>query len=283
MEAYEKGALTEEDTDGIELKFGNAKAQQDVIKKIAAREGYLGEVLSGGVKRAAERIGRNTQHYANHVKGLELPAYHPTGTAGQALGFAISDYGGGHNRVWSIGAEMRIKEKVPVHSPEGKAQIVKESMEGRTLADTLGFCRFGLLPFDMYADALTAISGIKFTGKDLRRGVDRIYQVTRGFLVREGFSRADDSLPPRIMEDEVQSGPIKGKRISKEVLDTMLNDFYDLMGWDQKSGIPTAETLKDYDLPEIAKDLENLGVFKRLGKDPEGPKKVRETSKEEIT
>ncbi|MHA1917588.1 MAG: aldehyde ferredoxin oxidoreductase family protein [Candidatus Ranarchaeia archaeon] len=282
MEAYEKGALTEEDTEGLELKFGNWEVQHELIKKIAYREGYLGEILSGGVKRAAQAIGRGTAHYANHVKGLESPAYHPAGTAGQALGFAISDYGGGHNRVWTIGSEMSNKDKIPVHSPEGKAQIVKTSMEGRTLADTLGFCRFGLLPFDMYGDALTALSGIKFTGNDLRVGVNRIYQLTRSFLVREGFSRADDNLPPRIIEDPIKSGPIKGQKIPQEKLDIMLDDFYDLMGWDKESGIPTQETLKEFDLVDIAEALKKEGIYDKIGEKPSAMKVVKATSKGEI-
>lgn len=255
MECYERGLLTKGQTD-LKLNFGNKEAVLELVKKIAEREG-IGNFLAEGVRRAAISIGGEAGNFAMHVKGLELPGYEPRSTAGMALAFAISDIGGSHCRSWPIGEEMsRSQERFDV---DGKAGIVMKSTLMRTLPDILGFCRFIVLDFEDYARTLSALTGWRISGGQLREVVERVYVLTRAFNVREGFRRKDDTLPIRIFNDGIETGPIKGRKMDKGDLEKMLDDYYEIWGWDEE-GVPTLETFKKYGLEEIGKKLTEANI-----------------------
>jgi len=102
MELYERGILTEKNTDGLELRFGNTEAAVALPALIAHRKG-VGNVLAEGVAMASKIIGKGSERYALHAKGLEYPGYDPRGTFGMALAYATSDRGADHNRAWPVG------------------------------------------------------------------------------------------------------------------------------------------------------------------------------------
>ncbi|MHA1839595.1 MAG: aldehyde ferredoxin oxidoreductase family protein [Candidatus Ranarchaeia archaeon] len=242
IDLFENHIITEEDTDGLILKFGDSDVVWRLAEKIIKREG-IGDILAEGVKRAAAKIGRGAEKYAVHIKGLEIPAYDARRCAGQALGFAITDVGGGHGRVWTIGTEINQKEKIPPESTEGKALLVRDSMRSRTFPDIFGMCRFGLFTWEEYADMLVALTGQDFKPEDLPKTCDRVYTITRAFNVPiKGHPEAD------------------GVVMTQEKLDVMLDEFYELLGWDKKTGIPTAKALKEYGLEDILSDLRANGI-----------------------
>ncbi|MEM2896143.1 MAG: aldehyde ferredoxin oxidoreductase family protein [Candidatus Bathyarchaeia archaeon] len=248
MELYERGILTSEDTEGMELTFGNSDAMVKLVEMIAYRRG-IGDILAEGVKRASERIGKNSQKYAVHVKGLEMPAYDARGAIGQGLAFAVADLGGTHDRAWTIGEEVS-NPNLDRFSPEGKAELVIKSQRMRTLPDILGYCRFILLDFSKYAEALAMLTGWDVSAEELIQSTDRIFTLTRMFNLREGFTREDDDLPQREKEP-IESGPMAGRYIKDEDLQKMINDYYRLRGWDEK-GVPKKETLKQLGLEDFS-------------------------------
>jgi len=239
MECYERGLI--KDTDGIELKFGNVDAAVELIKKIAKREG-IGDLFSEGVRKASLKIGQGSERFAIHVKGLELPGVEPRGSWGMALAFATADRGGCHQRAWTPTAELH--GLIPRFSTEGIARFVKETQDERSVCFSLVLCDF--VPFGVgdFIELLYNAIGLEFDKESYLKTGERIWNLTRMFNVREGISRKDDTLPPRIMEEEAPVGPAKGLKITKEILDKMLDEYYALRGWD-KNGIPTQDKLKE--------------------------------------
>ncbi len=242
MELYERGLLKE--TDGLELRFGNYKAMIELIKKVAYREG-IGELFSRGVRGAAEQIGQGSEKFAIHVKGLELPGVEPRGSWGMALAFATADRGGCHQRCWTPTAELN--GILPRFSTEGVAKFVKEVQDERAACFSLVLCDFAPFDVSQFAKLLYLVTGVALSEEEYLKTGERIWNLTRMFNVREGIGRKDDILPARVMEEPAPVGPAKGLKITKEILDKMLDEYYELRGWD-KNGIPTEEKLKELGL-----------------------------------
>ena len=245
MECYERGLLTAEDTDGLELKFGNADAEIEMVKKIAYRKG-LGNLLAEGVRRASKKIGDGSEKFAMHVKGLEIPGYDPRGAFGMALAYATSDRGACHQRAWTVRAEIEGKLE-PRFSTKGRARFVKETQDERAMCFSLVLCDFAPLEVKHFVELLNKATGFNFTVEDYLKTGERIWNLTRLFNVREGITRKDDTLPPRFMEEPLPEGVTKGQVVTKEMLDEMLDEYYALRGWD-KNGVPTEEKLKELGL-----------------------------------
>lgn len=245
MECFEKGLLTEKDTEGLELKFGNADAEIEAVKKIAYRKG-IGNLLAEGVQRASKKIGKGSEEFAMHVKGMEIPGYDPRGAFGMALAYATSDRGACHQRAWTVRAEIEGK-LTPRYSTKGRAKFVKEAQDERALCFSLVLCDFAPLEVNHFVELLNKATGFSFTVEDYLKTGERIWNLTRLFNVREGMTRKDDILPPRFMEEPLPDGVAKGQVITKKMLDEMLDEYYALRGWD-KNGIPTKEKLKKLDL-----------------------------------
>ena len=265
MELYEKGILTKEDTNGIELKFGNEKAMMKILKQMPFREG-MGGLLADGSKIAAEKIGKGSEKYAMHVKGLELPAYDVRGAKAHGLNFATSFTGADHCRGYAFQEifGIPVPKEVDRFTAEGKGELTKWNQDIRTATtDAPTMCGFILdmavvgIAAQNTSDLMEAVTGMVYTPDDILSVGERINNLARAFNVREGFTRADDTLPERLMNETIPGGTSKGHSISKEELKQMLDEYYKARGWDIATGAPTRETLKSLNL-EYAADALNI-------------------------
>lgn len=251
MECYEKGLITKEDTGGLELTFGNVDAYIKMPELIARREG-IGAILADGVKIAAEKIDKGAEKYAVHVKGLEYPGYDPRGSIGMALAYATADRGACHLRSWVIAKEAF--GDLDPFTTEGKAAEVIDDQDRNSIKWSLILCDFYAADYAIMVKLLSAATGIQYSENELKLMGERIWNLTRAFNIREGFTRKDDTLPPRIMEESLPTGKAKGRRVTKEDFEKMLDEYYKLRGW-TKDGIPTLEKLKQLGLNDVAEKL----------------------------
>ena len=260
MEAYEKGLLTKEDTDGLELKFGNVEAAAEALRKMAYREGKLGELLADGSKAASEKLGKGSDKFAIHVKGLELPAYDVRGIKGMALAIAVSYRGACHLTAGVYGTELVGKwwkfEGIDRLSAEQKGFEVKMHEDLMQVYDATGICKFSRHMFFLEGipELLKAVTGIEFSNSDLITAGERIYNLAKAFNVREGFTRKDDTLPYRITHEPIPKGKSAGAYVSEEELEHMLDEYYMARGW-SKEGIPTKAKLVSLDLEDVAEEI----------------------------
>jgi aldehyde:ferredoxin oxidoreductase len=256
MECYEKGILTQSQTDGLQLNFGNEKALTQTIEKIAAKEGF-GAILAEGVKQLSEKLGEKTKVFAMHVKGLELPGWGVRAAPGMGLAYATADRGGCHMRAWTISHEVSgtAPDGSPIdrYSIEKRAEIVKAQQDYYAACDCLVACQFvkDAVGKERYVRMLTAATGMKMTVDEFLRVGERVWNLTRLFNVREGFSRKDDVLPDRILTEPLPSGIAKSQRLTRGQLNQMLDEYYTLRGWDVQTGIPKEEKLKELNLTNL--------------------------------
>ncbi|MEM2936661.1 MAG: aldehyde ferredoxin oxidoreductase family protein, partial [Candidatus Bathyarchaeia archaeon] len=241
MECYERSIITKEDTDGLELRFGNAQAMIEMLRRISFRQG-LGKVLAEGVRSASKTIGEETVRFAIHVKGMELPGYDPRAMPDKAIAYAIASRGGCHLTEIPLGLRKRglsMKDAV-----EG----LKLGQEWRTILDTLGLCRGPIESLDVIANLVSAVTGMDIFPKDLMMMAERIVNLERIFNVREGISRSDDTLPERFFTEPIQSGPTKGQVIDRGEFNQALDRYYELRGWSKETGAPTEAKLRELGL-----------------------------------
>jgi aldehyde:ferredoxin oxidoreductase len=253
MECYEKGVLSREQTGGLDLRFGNAKAVFTLIERIAQRDGWLGNLLAEGIKKAAAEVGQGSEKWAIHVKGMEQSAYDTHDATSMLLAYMTADVGAHHNRAWAITYDIAVgRDKV---TPEKAAKVI-ELQHIRPLMDCLGCCRFQWVELNMsldyYAPAVTALTGVDYSWEDLLHISERVWNLTRMFWVREvdGFGRAWDAPPPRFVEEPAIGGVTDGKFTPPEAAQQMLDFYYQQRGWDN-NGIPTPETLERLGLTEL--------------------------------
>jgi aldehyde:ferredoxin oxidoreductase len=249
MECYERGVLTKKDTDGLELNFGNAEAMVELVKKIGLREG-IGDLLAEGVKRASEKIGERSRRWAVHVKGAELPAWEARAVRGRGLMYALNECGGFHTKGWVFGSDP------PNKSALDKVKRFFNSQNRRAVLDSSGLCMFMEIGWRDFVHLINLVTGWKLTSARCLKIGRRIHTLMRAFNVREGFSREDDKLPPRLMNEPTPKGPPAGCKafVSKEDFEMCLDEYYSLRGWD-RNGKPTSETLIRLNLRKVAEDL----------------------------
>ena len=260
MELFERGILTTKDTDGLELRFGNAEALVEMVEKIGKREG-IGDILAEGTKLAAKKIGKGSERYAVNVKGLELPAYEPRASPAMGLSYAVADRGGCHLRSWPIGPEVfgafwlgAKPVKLDRWSPKNKALVVVQQEHQYAAKFAEGICDFCCWDNQRLTNVLWTTTGFE-EYKDVRnfeRAGERIVNLIRIFNVREGITAKDDTLPPRIFEDPLKTGPAAGRVLPRDVFETMKRDYYRLRGWD-KQGRPTPEKIKELGMDDALK------------------------------
>jgi len=276
MECYEKGLLTRQDTGGIDLTWGNYEAIIQLIPKIAYREG-IGDLLAEGVKRAAEKIGGGSERWALHVKGQELPMHEPRGKKGVGLSYATSNRGACHlqaphddsfededDLAPEIGLTPDIAPRYRLYAGPEKAKLVKIGQDLWSLYDSLVACKFTPHPAGISIETLigivNSITGWGVTPMELMTAGERAFNLCRAFNAREGATRKDDTLPERLAEP-LPEGLFKGEAIPKEVLDRMLDHYYEFRGWSRETGIPTRAKLEDLGLKYVADELERLGLI----------------------
>ncbi len=241
MELAQRGLIK------TDLAFGRADLLADTIRDIAYRRG-LGDDMAEGSYRFAEKYG--AAEFSMTAKKLELPAYDPRGMQGQGLLYATSNRGGCHMRGNMLGPEvLALPRLVDRLATQGKAGIVARHQDTAAVVDSLVVCKFTNMAVaeEYFARQLTAITGITFTAADLSRIGERIYVLERLYNLREGFTRADDTLPDRLLNEPVTDGPSAGFTVN---LEPMLAEYYAFRGWDQ-DGVPTAETLKLFELDSL--------------------------------
>jgi aldehyde:ferredoxin oxidoreductase len=246
MECYEKGVITKEDTNGLELTFGNVEAYIEMPDLIAYRKG-IGDVLAEGVRRATEKIGKGSERFTVQVKGLEYPGYDPRGSIGMALAYATSDRGACHLRAWPASSE--VFGDVDPFTTEGKAQLVINDQNQNSAKWSLVVCDFYAIGYENIAKLCSAATGWKLSEDDMKVIGERIWNLIRMFNVREGLTRKDDSLPYRISNDPLQGGKADGHVVKPEDFNKMLDRYYKLRGWDRE-GRPTTKKLKELGLKQ---------------------------------
>jgi len=238
MELYEEGYMPKEDSP-FPLTFGSGEALVEAIKLMGEQKGKLGKLLAQGSYRLGEHYGH--PELSMSVKKQEFPAYDPRGIKGIGLEYATSNRGACHVRGYTIapevltGAADRLKY-------EGKAELVKTFQDLTSTLDSTGIClftTFGMGGEDI-ALLLSTATGFKVDINEFMKIGERIWNLERLFNLKAGFTRKDDTLPPRILKEPIKTGPSKGEI---EELDKMLDDYYKVRGWD-KNGVPTNEKLK---------------------------------------
>jgi len=275
FEWYERGLISREDTGGIELEWGNYEAQIEMLYKIIRRED-LGDLLAEGSLAAAKKIGKGAEKYISaHAKGGDLDAVDLRASRGCALSEALSSRGGDPQRGWpscemlpmdpeEAKKKFGTEKAIDPESYEGKAVTVNYYTSLCTICDTLGVCKFHTEwlnnPMTMkdIAALFSAVTGVEMDEDGLFEVAARINNVERAFLVREGIRRKDDTIHGKMMEEPVPTGPHKGKRLDKEKFSKMLDEYYELVGWDKESGIPKRSTLESLGLKDVADNLEGM-------------------------
>ncbi len=257
MECYEKGLITKEDTGGLELNFGNGIAMVELVKKIALRQD-IGDILAEGVMRAAQKIGKGSEYFAMHIKGLEMTGYEARSLKTAALGYAVSRRGADHQRHGSY--DWDLTGKVDRYKAEpGRGKLVKDDEDVYCILDSMIICKFTRRIWKIYDDiakVYTLVTGIPITIEEMAEAGERISNLARLFNIREGLTRSDDSLPERIKKDPIPEGMSKGSVCTQEDLDIMLDAYYEVRGW-TNAGVPTTKKLEELGLVSYADIVEN--------------------------
>ncbi len=220
-------------------RFGDAAAVIRLAEETAAGEG-LGLELGQGSARFAARYGR--PELSMSVKSLELPAYDPRGMKAQGLAFATSNRGGCHLRANMLGPEiLGVPKMVDRFATLGKAGLLINIQNLNAVLDSLSVCKFTAFAMkeDYYARLLSAVWGEQVEPQELLRVGERIWTLERLFNLAAGFGRADDTLPRRLLEESVKTGPAAGHVVD---LPPMLDEYYVSRGWDTQ-GVPSAAKL----------------------------------------
>lgn len=277
MELAENGLLTEEELAKLDLRWGNTEALIELIHEIAQRKG-LGDLAAEGSHRIALQKGETAQPFDMTVKGMEISGQDGRAHRSMALGHAVAARGADHLRnlvtmdqlaYKDVAAERFGEDKLPeicdpyVETHKALATVVTEKVY--TIRDSLIVCWYTcswppIFWVEDFAPMLAAV-----TGESAFDNVDelmligaRLVTMKRAFNVREGIRRRDDQLPRRFTDEPIPKGPSKGQTVT---LEPMLDEYYQLYGWDVKTGIPTEATLQKLGLDEIAKDLRSEGVY----------------------
>lgn len=259
MECYEKGLLTERDTGGIKLKWGNAQAMLEMTRQIGERRN-LGGLLGEGVRRAAERIGGRAHEYAIHTKGLEIAAHDPRSANARALGYATCNFGGSHmsgimpGRVGyepsQTGMEATTEQIARRFVTEGAAQATINAQNLMSVVNSLVVCckllSWRTVQPSHLLELLNCVTGWDMNLDEFMRVGERSFNLQRMFNVRRGISRKDDTLSPRILTHKRGSG---GAADNLPHLGKMLSDYYALRGWSEE-GIPSQAKLRELSLAE---------------------------------
>jgi aldehyde:ferredoxin oxidoreductase len=254
MECHEKGILSHDELGGTDAHFGNAEALVALVEKMGKREG-IGAVLADGVRAAAEKIGKDSDKLAQHIKGLEVTGYDLRCLKTAALSFAVSFRGADHARSSAYGVDM--KGKVDrLKAERGRGKIVKDLEDTYSLIDSFIVCKNAKATFYRELEELAKlyglVTGFDVSAQELSVAAERINTLARLINVREGLGRKDDSLPWKVMNVPIpDDGPVKGAVVTQEELDLMLDDYYEVRGWTFE-GMPKSAKLKELGMDELA-------------------------------
>ncbi|HWP29790.1 MAG TPA: aldehyde ferredoxin oxidoreductase family protein [Chloroflexota bacterium] len=221
MEAYERGLLSPAEADGLDLRFGNPHTVVTLVERIAHRQG-LGDLLAEGSVRAARQLGRGTEAFTVHVKGLEVAMHDPRHMPNMLRNYPVAPTGGDHTGT---------------------------AYEERGFRNVIGLCHFLNYDREQVLALTRAITGwTDFDEQALQTVARRGITLARLVNLREGHGRHDDVLPPRLHEP-LPAGPLKDRVITREEVAAIVREYYLAQGWDPETGVPTVETLRALDLP----------------------------------
>ncbi|MGB9641032.1 MAG: aldehyde ferredoxin oxidoreductase family protein [Anaerolineales bacterium] len=266
MECYEKGIITKEDTDGIELRFGNADAMLAVLRQIVTKTGKLGAILAEGSARAAKKWGRGAEDCLITVKNEEAPAHMPQAKRSLAIIYAVNPFGADHQSSehdWmyeeGVASDLYLERLAllglvnppkPLSLDTEKIKFAYLGQAFYSMMDTLDLCQFVYGPaWSLFGpqetvEMVRAITGWDVTLDELiNLGLRRI-NLMRSFNAREGFDRKDDTLPQKFFKPLLGSGPTAGIAIDKQEFENALDQYYQMMGW-TPNGLPTIATLQN--------------------------------------
>jgi aldehyde:ferredoxin oxidoreductase len=223
MECYQRGLLTTADTGGIALEWGDGALLNTLIDMIAQRQGF-GDVLAEGALRAARQIGRDTEQYVVHVRGLEVAMHDPRAMERMLENYPVNPTGGDHTG----GAHART-----------------------ALRNTVGICQFLAYDDPTTLDIVNAVTGWGMSDDELNDVFERGVSMARLFNQRCGFTDADDKLPPRFLEP-LKKGPFADKPLTAEAVRDVVESYYAERGWDRSTGTPSVATLERLGIAEYA-------------------------------
>jgi len=248
MELYERGLIGRKELGAVELRWGDARASESLIRMIAGREGF-GDILAEGLKYAADTIGGMAAEFAIQSNNMALPAHDPRAYASIALGYATSPRGPCHTNCfshiferWSTFPEIGIEQVLDPFQSQGKADLVIKAQNVMNLWENLALCKFtffGDVQLRHVSEWLRCTTGWDMSVGDLIEVGERSVNLKRQLNVTWGVSRKNDTLPPRVITHRVRDG---GAGDHLPCFNVMLADYYEQRGWD-KEGIPTKETL----------------------------------------
>lgn len=258
MECYENRVLTKDDLGGLELDWGNANSILHLTELIGMRKGF-GGILADGARRAAEKIGKGSERYAVHVKGMEPPMHDPRRWWTMALAYATSSRGACHQQgmpaffEWGyMQPEFGFSEKLRPFDITGMPEAVKFHQDFETAFTSMGHCVFtigGVIPFTTVTQAFNAVTGRQVDHYELLKCGERIWNTKRAISIRMGTTQSDDVLPIRLCEP-LKESPAAGKI---PPVQEMVKKYYELRGWQE--GKPTREKLTELGMAEVAKDI----------------------------
>lgn len=280
MECYEKGIINKSDTDGLELKWGDGEVALKLVEMIANREGF-GDLLAEGVYEAAKRIGKGSDSYAIEVNRLEASGQDGRSHKSAGLTYAINVRGADHLRslciIDELGFTNKAKERFPQYDTDIVCDLLNERYKGYLVADqeaifavcdSLIACKYGVMwppiyYWEDYAHLIHVLTGIDDYAdiEETKRLGERISHLRRMFNIRLGWSKKNDSLHPRFTKEPMPSGPGKGQVVN---LEPMLKEYYEVRGYDWKTGYPTRSSLEHAGIKDIADELEKMN---KLAKD----------------
>jgi aldehyde:ferredoxin oxidoreductase len=265
MELYQRGILTQKETDGLALEWGNYHAMLELIERIAHRRGAFADLLADGLHHAAQEIGRGAERYAVHVKGMTPAPLDARAVKVYNFRYAVGPRGADHLRISVPGGY--VLDTLPLDEAAKKLDYWQGIV---TLPDLMGLCKFIYTYYCESVDTTLrknleiipamyhAATGFDLSSDDLLEVARRVNNVERAHNNRLGLTAREDTLPPRFTEDPMPDGPAKGKVY--DILEPLKKAWYQVQQWDEESGIPTRQRLESLGLADIADDLVRHGV-----------------------
>lgn len=265
MELTQRGILTKEEADGLDLCWGNYHAMLELIERITFRKGQFAEILACGVRGAAEEIGRGSLRYAVQVKGMTPAPLDARPVKVYNFRYAIAGRGADHLRISAPGGYTL--DALPLEEAAAKLNYWQSII---AMPDLMGLCKF---PYTYYSETVektlhkmleiipglySSATGIETSAEDLLLAGSRVTNIERAHNVRLGLTAKDDILPPRFTEDPMPNGPAAGKVY--DILEPMKAAWYTVEGWNPETGIPRRKRLEELGLGDIADDLESRGI-----------------------
>lgn len=287
MELYEKGVISKKDTDGLEMEWGNTSALQELMRKIAMREGF-GNILADGIVEATKRIGKESEPYLIHIKGMSPlwgylsgggPPFSSTESSIELM-YMVNPRGphldharyprenfakDGPEGIRQLGKHLGIPEEIVDRVLEDDkhynlALWTRHIIPYNVLVQSLGTCdrpvAENAMPAELLTEAYCAATGIEASTTELLRAGDRAWNLEKAFNIREGASKKDDMYPERAFREPLDTSLQIGGPLDREKEEALLDEFYKVEEWDKETGKPTRKRLEELDLQDVAKDLE---------------------------